>query len=208
LDSGADAAGIAKDTGVPVSEVQQWLANQTLRVPKLDSFAIEKLGIKYRDAGSQAQHSAHDPPSSSNAAAPESFAKKFAFALGAFDHGVPKRGHPFPPLPKGWSCNLSTSHGLYYFRPPTGGEAVYRHPNSGKEYYASPQAFALHNKLSAEKIAGESHCSAEAAENWLLDQSSRNSAIDSFVLKVLGIRYRQQDARREHSSSRNRKRSR
>jgi hypothetical protein len=203
LDAGLDAGDIAKDTGLLESEVKRWLANQTLRNPTLDNFVIDKLGIKYRDSaqhGTTTETANHPPPTK------DSLAAKYAWALASFAQ-APKRGHIFPNLPKGWTCNLSTSHGLYYFRPPKG-DPVYRHPTTNKEYLASPQAFALHLKLQVEAVAAGSQKKLEDVEEWIADQRVREASIDSFVLKELGVRYREEEPQRERSNGRRRKRSR
>ena len=195
LDEGMSQKDLAKATGVALGEAQQWLDDQRVRSMHLDKFVIEKLGIKYRDT-------------SAAVATRSSLAEKFAVALEDFK-SYPHRGHAFPPLPKGWSCNLSISYGLYYFRPP-GGEPVYRHPLTQREYRASPQAFAFHMKLPAEKIAAGSGCNHEDVKSWLDDQKIRDGAIDSFVLKELGVRYRSEDDKqgRDGSEGKRRKRSR
>ncbi|ESL04994.1 hypothetical protein TRSC58_07422 [Trypanosoma rangeli SC58] len=100
----------------------------------------------------------------------------------------PPRGHPFPPLLRGWTCNLSSSNGLYYFRPPRG-NPVYQHPVSRCEYRASPQAFVLHRGIHANAIAVEAHKSVEEVERWLTDQRQRDEAIDAAVVLMVPIEY-------------------
>ncbi|AAZ11438.1 hypothetical protein, conserved [Trypanosoma brucei brucei TREU927] len=100
----------------------------------------------------------------------------------------PPRGHPFPHLPYRWTCNLSASKGLYYFRAPTG-SLVFTHPDTRREYRVTPQAFALHHNIQVAAIATTSRRPVEEVERWLSDQRNRDEDIDTAVVRMIPITY-------------------
>ncbi|RNF27440.1 uncharacterized protein Tco025E_00302 [Trypanosoma conorhini] len=209
--AGELVAARSVDNGVKITEeeAKNWLADQRIRVEALDMATLALLRITYRAGGSSGRRGGHDRSRRSSRRRRESseghrphshhhHSRKRArgSSCNAAElqrklvklSSYPPRGHPFPPLLRGWTCNLSSSNGLYYFRPPRG-NPVYQHPLSRREYRASPQAFVLHRGIHANAIAVEAHKSVEEVERWLADQRQRDEALDAAVVLMVPIEY-------------------
>ncbi|KEG10303.1 hypothetical protein DQ04_03911020 [Trypanosoma grayi] len=215
--TGATAGDAPHETSAAITEerAERWLKDQRMRVEALDLATLALLKVTYRvgggagrrglqcpsaGGGSGKSNRRHRRSSSSRSGgrhhhrhshkrtrsrspSPAQLQRRLTKL-----HEYRARGHPFPPLPRGWTCNLSTSNGLYYFRPPHG-SPVYRHPHTRREYRASPQAFVLHRDINANAIAVETHRSIEDVEKWLADQRQRDEELDGAVARMLAIEY-------------------
>ena len=105
----------------------------------------------------------------------------------------PAKGEPFPPLPAGWSAHASASHGHYYFQEGKS-QRTYKHPGDGKEWKVAPQAFALAKDAMPDELSSQlpadANVSSMDARRWLLDQRSRNNALDALAVRLYGITYK------------------
>eukprot|EP00759_Apiculatamorpha_spiralis_P027857 PhF_6_TR30543/c0_g1_i1/m.44831 len=100
----------------------------------------------------------------------------------------PPTGLPFPPLPPGWTSAMSRSFGHYYFTK-NKSDPSYYHPETGKLYRVTPQAFVLDEQLSIDEFLKKYNirCKPEDFATWLNDQRLRSNDIESQVRKALGI---------------------
>ncbi|KAF8299574.1 hypothetical protein TcYC6_0065860 [Trypanosoma cruzi] len=202
------------DNAVNITEEQaeNWFADQRMRVEALDMATLALLKVKYRVGGVAGRSGGHSRGRSSRHRRDSSESHRHHSHYHNHHHqtrkrargsplntlelqrklvkmsSYPPRGHPFLPLPRGWTCNLSSSNGLYYFRPPRG-NPVYQHPVTRREYRASPQAFVLHHGIYANAIAVEAHKSVEEVEGWLADQRQRDEVLDAAVVLMVPIEY-------------------
>lgn len=131
----------------------------------------------------------------------------------------PKVGAPFPPLSQDYTVALSRSYGFYYFKPhSSGGSRVhlsptYEHPETGKEYMASPQAFfrepSVNTALSElVQYANQRWTSGEGspapvtmreANVWFHDQRVRHILLDAAVRVRFKITYKCREESSEKS---------
>lgn len=193
---------------VTQEEYSHWLSDQRLRDKLIDETVLRELKITYRS------HSASVATAATAVAAQSTDVSDILKAQRALERKLrfvqelkyPPRGHPFPALPKGWSCSLSASNGLYYFKSGTGRseKTTYVHPVSKLEYAPTPQAYAffdgIKEQLLLQKLASAG-VTAERVTTWLGDQTVRDSLIDYFVAERLGVRYGR-NRKRDRSKSR------
>nr|CCC48065.1 conserved hypothetical protein [Trypanosoma vivax Y486] len=211
----ATEGGTSRSAPAITEEVgERWLRDQRVREEALDMAALSLLKVTYRTgSGSETRHGMYSEHSgrhsrvqpdhrqrrrnsrkrsrsrSKSRTRAEDFSnsslvQRRLSKLGSY----PMRGHPFPTLPRGWTCNLSASKGLYYFRSPRG-NPVYVHPQTNREYRVTPQAFVLNRSIQVSAIASSAKCSVEAVERWIDDQCLRDEAIDSAVVRMVPITY-------------------
>lgn len=165
---------------------------------------------------------ASTPAASTQAAAPPSSQlPPWDPAWTAALRGYPAVGPPFHiPLPPAFlpEPELSRSYGHYYFKPQPQRRGVqraptYKHPMSGKEYMASPQAFlreaagAITLKdvvQTAQQFASELNqppVTLTTADEWFNDQRLRHPMLDGVVMQRLKINYRPREKEDRHGPS-------
>eukprot|EP00796_Vickermania_ingenoplastis_P011366 gene11366-7872_t len=118
----------------------------------------------------------------------------------------PKVGQPFRPVPSTYTVELSRTYGFYYYKPKSTSRVhaspTYKHPLTGEEFMATPQAFLRHPSVTttlkdlvqyaiAQRLGGHhTVLSMREAEAWFHDQRMRHPLLDAAVMLKLKISYR------------------
>ncbi|CUG86797.1 Hypothetical protein, putative [Bodo saltans] len=172
----------------------EWLANQRHRDKALDEAVLSVLKITYREqqhnGGSKSQD---DHQGSRILKSQRDLERKLKFVQ---ELDYPPRGHPFPTLSRGWTCSLSASNGLYYFKRQVNSqqkaETVYEHPDTKKEYPPTPQAYAFFEGIKEQKLLERLSpygVTLERIQTWMKDQTVRDLDIDYYVAEKVGVKY-------------------
>lgn len=206
---------IQAHAAVSTEVFEEWKSDQRNRNKSIDEAVLSLLKITYREhsSGSNNKNHGDDNHASRILKAQRDLERKLRFVQ---DLQYPTRGHPFPPLGRGWTCSLSASNGLYYFkRQATVGHhhhqehaaSSYEHPDTKREYAPTPQAYAFFEGIKEQKLLDKLSpygVTKERIQTWVKDQTVRDADIDYYVVEKIGVRYDRGAAKAKRARSESR----